>query len=340
MHLNQIDPRLFNPTSSELAGALTLPPLNSNADSQSAYNPTFAQADETGPALSAARPATQSRYCSVKGCRTLIGGDYLFKMCIPCRNRYRGYGMTKRSKWKRGREIAAQELERIRAEEDARRARQGLPVSTVQPPPYPINTPLQLISQLQPSDRRAWERKVSETIPRPPVVQYTPISLLPVRMCTVSHCHTVLQGHYPYRRCERHRLQNRHHSKLKRVRDKEVKSTPLRRGGNLSPESLGNGSRKGKARAIEPSYANESQNLGLHNLEIEKAVPEVRLTFIYSASIEHVTRPRKYPTKAQYLLPLAVLVVQIRSVPSSGVITCLIIVHHGKCAKPIGRKTG
>lgn len=36
--------------------------------------------------------------------------------------------MTKRSKCKRGREIAAQELERVRAEEDARRAQQGLPV--------------------------------------------------------------------------------------------------------------------------------------------------------------------------------------------------------------------
>ena len=43
-------------------------------------------------------------------------------------------------------------------------------------------------------------------------------------MCTVSHCHAVLPGHYKYRRCEQHRLQNRHHSKLKRVREKEVKA--------------------------------------------------------------------------------------------------------------------
>ncbi|KAF8260767.1 hypothetical protein EI94DRAFT_875740 [Lactarius quietus] len=93
MHVSQIDPRLFNPTSSELAGALTLPPLDSSAESQGSYNPTSAQTDEAGPASSAARPATiQSRYCSVKGCRNVIGGDYLFKMCIPCRNRYRGYG--------------------------------------------------------------------------------------------------------------------------------------------------------------------------------------------------------------------------------------------------------
>lgn len=134
MHVSQIDPRLFNPTSSELAGALTLPPLDSS-DSPDAYNPTSAQIDDTEPTSSAAPSAARPRYCSVKGCRTVIGGDYLYKMCVPCRNRYRGYGMTKRYKWKRGREIAAQELERIRVEEDARRARQGLPVSSVQPTP-------------------------------------------------------------------------------------------------------------------------------------------------------------------------------------------------------------
>ena len=341
MHVSQIDPRLFNPTSSELAGALTLPPLDSFADSPDAYSPTSAQIGDTGPASSAAPSPDQSRYCSVKGCRSVIGGDYLFKMCVPCRNRSRGYGMTKRSKWKRGREIAAQELDRIRVEEDARRTRQGLPVSSVQPPSCPVDTPLQLISQLQASDRRAWERKVSVTIPRPPVVQYAPISMLPVRMCTVSHCHTVLQGHYPYRRCERHRLQNRHHSKLKRVRDKEVKSTPLRREGTTNPESLGNENRKGKARAIEPRYTNEPLSLDPHDLETEEAVSEVCQVFISFVALStiFVTRPRKCPTKAQYLLPHAVLVVQIRSVPSSGVITCLIIVHRGRCAKPIGRKT-
>ena len=43
---------------------------------------------------------------------------------------------------------------------------------------------------------------------------------LPARMCTVAHCHKILPGSYRYKRCEQHRLQNRHHdqSKLKRVR--------------------------------------------------------------------------------------------------------------------------
>jgi hypothetical protein len=129
MHVNQIDPRLFNPTSSELAGALTLPPLDSSSDMQDAYIPSPTQVDAVVTSPSAGRSTVQSRYCSVKGCRTVIGGDYLFKMCVPCRNRYRGYGMTKRSKSKRGREVAAQELQRMRTEEDVRRTRQGLPVS-------------------------------------------------------------------------------------------------------------------------------------------------------------------------------------------------------------------
>jgi len=130
MHINQIDPRLFNPTSSELAGALTLPPLDSSSELHDPSILAPAQDDAVESPSSPRRSAAQqSRYCSVKGCRTVIGGDYLYKMCTPCRNRYRGYGMTKRSKSKRGREIAAQELQRVRAEEDVRRAQQGLPVS-------------------------------------------------------------------------------------------------------------------------------------------------------------------------------------------------------------------
>ena len=123
----------------------------------------------------------------------------------------------------------------------------------------------QLIGELQAADRRAWERKILGNIPRPAVVQYAPISVLPARMCTVSHCHTMLQGHYPYRRCERHRLQNRHHSKLKRVRDKEVKSTPLRRDTTQDPESVEGGRRR--TRAVESSYPDEDGNLDAFETE-------------------------------------------------------------------------
>ena len=47
------------------------------------------------------------------------------------------------------------------------------------------------------------------------------------RMCTVSHCREILAVGYEYLRCERHRIQNRHHSKLKRVRDKDAKAQAL-----------------------------------------------------------------------------------------------------------------
>ena len=59
-------------------------------------------------------------------------------------------------------------------------------------------------------------------VPPPPPAGAS--ALPPIRMCTVSHCHVILSGDYEYRRCEQHRVQNRHHSKLKRVRDKEEKA--------------------------------------------------------------------------------------------------------------------
>jgi hypothetical protein len=173
-------------------------------------------------------------------------------------------------------------------------------------------------------------------IPRPPVVQYAPISMLPVRMCTVSHCHTILQGHYPYRRCERHRLQNRHHSKLKRVRDKEVKSTPLRGEMSQEPDSVESG--KGKARAVESLYPNEEDS-SLDG-EIDGAgMSEVCLPFfIVSIPITVSTSTRTSSTRAPFHLLLVAPVVQIRSAQSSGVRMCFIIAHRGRCATPIGRE--
>ena len=127
------------------------------------------------------------------------------------------------------------------------------------------------------------------------MVQYAPISLLPVRMCTVSHCHTLLQGHYPYRRCERHRLQNRHHSKLKRVRDKEVKSTPLQSEVTQDPELFDNGSRKGKASAGESRYTNEPLNSDAHVLEGEGAeASEVCLSPFFLLILKLITSTSQY----------------------------------------------
>lgn len=43
-----------------------------------------------------------------------MSGASFFKMCDPCRIRYRGYGTTKRAKWKQEREGADEDSERLR----------------------------------------------------------------------------------------------------------------------------------------------------------------------------------------------------------------------------------
>lgn len=64
---------------------------------------------------------------------------------------------------------------------------------------------------------------------------------LPARMCTVSHCHKILPGFYRYKRCEQHRLQNRYHSQLKRVREKEVKKVGPGEGSVITEGATGKG---------------------------------------------------------------------------------------------------
>lgn len=79
------------------------------------------------------------RFCSVKGCKATIPGDYFFKMCEPCRDRYRAYGTTKRAKWKNELVLAKASLESLQEKEDKRRLEAGLPVSaTVVLVHYPI----------------------------------------------------------------------------------------------------------------------------------------------------------------------------------------------------------
>ncbi|KAI0777778.1 hypothetical protein BD413DRAFT_490697 [Trametes elegans] len=154
------------------------------------------------------------RFCSIKGCKTLIPGNSFFKMCQPCRDRYRNYGTTKRAKWRKEKEVVVHELHKLREEEDKRRAEQGLPPL---PPDDDIwqdiaEEAMSTHAEAGPSTQSASEGQPGQSGPRPP------------RMCTVSHCREILPGDYEFLRCERHRIQNRHHSKLKRVRDKEVKA--------------------------------------------------------------------------------------------------------------------
>ncbi|RDX54642.1 hypothetical protein OH76DRAFT_1398025 [Lentinus brumalis] len=158
------------------------------------------------------------RFCSIKGCKTLIAGNSFFKMCEPCRDRYRNYGTTKRAKWRREKEVAVQELHKLRSEEDARRAAEGLP-------PLPPAEDEQWQEYSPSADGAALPAGSPSASGTPaPAEAQDPNAPLPPRMCTVSHCREILPGEYQFLRCERHRIQNRHHSKLKRVRDKEVKA--------------------------------------------------------------------------------------------------------------------
>ena len=152
-----LDPRLVSSQSSELAGALTLPSQSTPSADATPHVPTendstsmqtgqASSADEgtdshdvdapyVAPAGTQSSSSSPSRFCSVKGCKAMIPGDYFFKMCEPCRDRYRGYGITKRAKWRAERVAANAELEALRIEEDKRRADEGLPVCISSYPP-------------------------------------------------------------------------------------------------------------------------------------------------------------------------------------------------------------
>ena len=90
---------------------------------------------------------------------------------------------------------------------------------------------MQLLADLTLEDYRAWERTLTYEPDKGPFNPYydlppqtKPLAVTPARMCTVSHCHKILPGHYKFRRCEEHRKQNRYHSNLKRVREKQRKA--------------------------------------------------------------------------------------------------------------------
>ncbi|PCH44922.1 hypothetical protein WOLCODRAFT_165497 [Wolfiporia cocos MD-104 SS10] len=213
-----IDPALFVSNDSELAGALTLPrskspqpheiglPNGESNDTGILDNVLTHEFEDAPENPGITDPLLPPRYCSIKGCKALVPGNSFFKMCEPCRDRYRNYGTTKRAKWKREKEVAVAELEKMREETDKRRTDEGQ--SSMSPVEFHQYQADGLSQHSAGSNATALEANV----------------LLPPRMCTVSHCREILPGNHQYRRCERHRIQNRHHSKLKRVRDKEVKA--------------------------------------------------------------------------------------------------------------------
>lgn len=133
---NVVQPHFKLPsTSSELAGALTLPKETASSSHPSAINLAASpsapnsQQDTQNQTVDVvdlecllSETSMGPRFCSVKGCKAIIPGkraicrsilvvlippaSYSFKMCEPCRNRYRGYGTKKRAKWKAEREAS------------------------------------------------------------------------------------------------------------------------------------------------------------------------------------------------------------------------------------------
>jgi hypothetical protein len=118
------------------------------------------------------------------------------------------------------------------------------------------------------------------------------------------------------------------------VRDKEVKSVPLRSETTHDPESVESG--RSRMRAVELLYQNE---MDASAFETEGAgISEVRIPFsALSISIIIPTSRRTWTRALSHLL-LVAAVVQIQSAPSSGVRTYFIIAHRGRCATLIGRK--
>ncbi|KAF9549069.1 hypothetical protein CPC08DRAFT_769150 [Agrocybe pediades] len=243
---SSLDPHFFATTSSSaLANALTLP------EPRPILSETNRNTDEERVAVTTSSSQPQNtdgepqRMCTVKGCKTTIPASYEYKMCPPCRTRYRTYGQTKRAKWKMEREAFDREMASLRTLEDERRQKEGLEPLARNPEalrqwetsvideqiPTPIvsvqldETGEMIRSQSPMVAAGVYPATVGSIDTRHSVSPYTSFDdALPARMCSVSHCHRVLPGYYRFKRCEQHRLQNRHHSHLKRVRRKANKS--------------------------------------------------------------------------------------------------------------------
>ncbi|KNZ73285.1 hypothetical protein J132_08055 [Termitomyces sp. J132] len=170
--------------SSDLAGMVTLSaPLNTTITASPRSAVNDEERDSEVTEMVVSDPKDW-RECSVRGCTMLIPHVYKYKMCSLCRTRYRTYSTTKREKWKAEREAFDRDL--------------------VNAPDFPE----------KPSDRE---------IPMENATVENKAPTGSARICTVSHCRELLPVTHPYKRCDQHRLQNRHHSQLKRTRDLEAK---------------------------------------------------------------------------------------------------------------------
>ncbi|KAF7308543.1 WD-REPEATS-REGION domain-containing protein [Mycena chlorophos] len=259
-----IDPSLFNQpprASSALAGALGNEPVDM-------LHPAAA----TPSGLELESPVAP-RYCSVKNCKIIILDtleDYPYKMCRSCRDRYRGYGITKRKKSKASRADHDKELEAKLVREDERRAKDGLlplaqcpedlaayqkslvDAQAAAPPPHQALAHGKIAVPMPPPDPKFSRASADSNRPA-------------LRVCSVSHCHKILLSSYKYKRCETHRQQGRWHGLIKRGRDKVQKGIWAEDGTVLiEPGPIKLNKEKGKDKAAE---SEDAQDNGLEDAD-------------------------------------------------------------------------
>ncbi|KAG6909118.1 hypothetical protein DXG01_001992 [Tephrocybe rancida] len=216
--LHFVRPPYASTSSSELAGALTLPASEGREwDKGKEKEKPLGEVEEPNvypyPYDMPDKDIKEEDWkeCTVRGCKAWIPITYAYKMCVPCRTRYRSYGNTKRRKWKAERE--AQDKELLSA---TGATRDRLTES--------IEDLLAVIAvHEEDQERQRAAVGAAASTSSDPEDKPGPIALgiHPTRMCTVSHCHTILPPMHRYKRCEQHRMQNRHHSQLKRIRELE-----------------------------------------------------------------------------------------------------------------------
>ncbi|KIK70053.1 hypothetical protein GYMLUDRAFT_67310 [Collybiopsis luxurians FD-317 M1] len=169
------------------------------------------------------------RMCSSKGCKTSGSLDDQFTMCIPCRNRYNRI-IQEGKRWREDLKSPSNIPEELNAESTnfspSTPSAAGMsPVPIDETATLPLSFKKHTISMppdtnITGSSVTLDQCQVARSSSSPsldhPVILPDPLQ----HICTVSHCHIVLPGTYIYKRCEKHRAQDRAHGRLrlKRVR--------------------------------------------------------------------------------------------------------------------------
>lgn len=87
--------------------------MDSSAPSKSKPQISVESFDEAASQLGGTIPP---RFCSVKGCKTVLPGSLCYKMCEPCRDRYRSYKKHKKGKRDNNMDAPGLELQHVQGD--------------------------------------------------------------------------------------------------------------------------------------------------------------------------------------------------------------------------------